>query len=66
MMDKKKLKKIGRQILSCTIVYGMPAITIALIVGYIILCCYCFINYGNKPITEVPAWVWWIMHSGGK
>lgn len=65
-MDKKKLKRTGWKILSLLVTYGIPAIAIIIIVGYIILRCYCFINYGDRPVTEVPAWVWWIMYSGGK
>ena len=24
-----------------------------------------FFNYGDTPVTELPAWVWWLMQSGG-
>ena len=39
------------------VTWGLP---IALIVFYIILLCI----YGNKPVTEMPIWVWWLL--GGK
>ena len=40
-------------------------IVFVIAIGYIILRVYCFVNYGNLPITEVPAWVWWVMYDGG-
>lgn len=40
------------------------------IVAVVFLCLffpiYGFIKYGNSPITEVPAWYYFIMTQGGK
>lgn len=36
---------------------------IVAVVAYAILCEWAFFNYADTPITELPAWVWWIMQS---
>lgn len=56
--------KIGNAI--TTLLSLSPLIILLLIaIGYIVLRIYCYINYGNLPVTDVPAWVWWVMHGGG-
>ena len=30
-------------------------------IGAIVLSIYAFITYGNKPITEIPSWVIWLI-----
>lgn len=27
---------------------------------------YAFVKYGDKPITEIPAWALWFMFGGGR
>ena len=39
-------------------------LVVALVVGTVILKVFAFIEYGDKPISEVPAWAYWIMQSG--
>ena len=34
---------------------------ILICVGAIVLSIYAFITYGNKPITEIPSWVIWLI-----
>ena len=36
------------------------------LVAFIIFRVWVFFTYGDTPVTELPAWVWWIMQSGGK
>ena len=46
-----------------------------IIIGLFLLMClgiicvgwsiYAFVKYGNKPITEIPAWALWFMFRGG-
>lgn len=44
-----------------------PLIIMALlIVGVIILTIFVFATYGDKPISEVPAWAFLLMQSGSK
>lgn len=38
-------------------------IAIMLIIGLIVLWIYVLAVYGNKPITEVPTWALWLLHS---
>lgn len=30
---------------------------------FIIFYVYTLVVYGNKPVTEIPTWVWWLLHS---
>lgn len=34
-------------------------------VGAIAFRVWVFATYGNTPVTELPAWVWWIMQPAG-
>ena len=63
-MKKNKIKNIGEKIVYSLVLYGIPILLVAVVVGVIILRLYCFFTYGDKPITEVPSWVWWVMNSG--
>ncbi len=36
-----------------------------LVIAFIILKVVVMIEYGNTPITEIPAWVYWIMRPSG-
>ena len=36
---------------------------VLIIIGYIILWFYCMFKYGDKPITEIPSWVWVIINN---
>ena len=46
------------QIMLYIIVLIMP---IVIVVGSIALTIYCYVVYGNKPLTEVPVWALWFM-----
>lgn len=40
-----------------------------IIVALLVIACIIFrilvmINYGDAPITEIPAWAFWVMQSG--
>ncbi len=40
-----------------------------IIVALLVIACIIFrimvmINYGDTPITEIPAWAFWVMQSG--
>jgi hypothetical protein len=37
-------------------------IVLLLVVGFIILRTYCFFTYADTPVSELPAWVWWVMN----
>ena len=65
-MKETTKQKIGDRL--TTFISLLPFI-VALVIalGYIALRIYCFANYGNTPVTELPAWVWWVMQpAGGK
>ena len=48
------------------IVWGGILILVCLIaVAYVLLRVWVVFAYGDIPITELPAWVWWLMQSGG-
>ena len=34
------------------------------VVAYAVLCIWAFFAYADTPVTELPAWVWWIMQTG--
>lgn len=56
-------KKIDSE---CIIAVFWTALLILMIVGvvaYAILCVWAFFNYADTPVTELPAWVWWIMQT---
>ena len=36
-------------------------ILILFVIGIIVLEIYCWVNYGGKPISGIPAWVLWFM-----
>lgn len=49
-----------------TILLLLPYIIVPLLViAFIILKVVVMIEYGNTPITEVPAWAYWIMQPSG-
>lgn len=41
----------------------LSILIIIAVVAYAILCTWAFFNYADMPVTELPAWVWWIMQS---
>lgn len=41
------------------------AVMILVVIATVIFVCWTFITYGDKPITEIPSWAFWVM-SGGK
>lgn len=59
-MSKTKKKK--NKIDFATILLLLPYVIVPLLViAFIIFRVIVFIKYGNTPITEIPAWVYWIM-----
>lgn len=60
MMSKKD--KIELFIIKA-IYFGIPVLALIFVFGYIILWLYCINTYGDKPITEIPSWVWFILHN---
>ena len=49
------------------IVWAGILILVCLIsVAYVLLRVWVVFTYGDTPVTELPAWVWWLMQSGGK
>ena len=53
-------KKIKDKLLTLTYIL-LQSILILLILGFIGLEIYCWVTYGNTPISETPSWVQWIM-----
>ena len=41
-------------------------LSILLLFGLIGIEIYCWVTYGNTPISETPSWVQWIMFRGMK
>ena len=54
-MNKKGFTVMEVVIIICII------LVFALSIGFCVFRAWAFSNYGDMPITEVPAWVWWIM-----
>lgn len=42
----------------------MLAVLVLVVVGAIGVNIYCFIVYGDTPVTELPSWVAWLMFRG--
>ena len=40
-------------------------ICVLILIGYVSLYVYCMVEYGDKPITEIPSWVYFILHNNG-
>lgn len=48
-----------------TFIYSILAIIgILIILGFIGFEIYLYVHYGKMPISEVPAWVFWLMPRG--
>ena len=63
-MSKTKKKK--NKIDFATILLLLPYVIVPLLViAFIIFRVVVFIKYGDTPITEIPAWVYWIMRPSG-
>lgn len=39
----------------------MEMITSLFIIGLVTLTLYVLIKYGNKPVSEMPIWVYWLL-----
>lgn len=65
MSKKTKIKDIAENIICYLVIYGIPILLCLIAIAYFVLYIYCFFTYGDKPITEIPSWVWWVMYSGG-
>ena len=62
MSKTKKKNKID----FTTILLLLPYVIVPLLViAFIIFRVVVFIKYGDTPITEIPAWVYWIMRPSG-
>lgn len=42
------------------------AFMILIAIAAVIFVCWVFMTYGDKPITEIPSWAFWVMQGGGK
>lgn len=40
---------------------SLIVLTSLLMIASVSVSIYCFITYGNKPITEIPSWAFWFM-----
>ena len=58
----KKMKMYLERVLILSPFIIVALLVIALIVFRILV----MINYGDTPITEIPAWAYWVMQSGSK
>lgn len=61
MSKTKKKKKLDLTILLLLPYVIVPLLVIAFIIFRVVV----FIRYGDTPITEIPAWVYWIMRPSG-
>ncbi len=34
---------------------------IVLIITLLIIIGYALVEYGNKPVSEMPVWMWWLL-----
>ena len=46
--------------------YLLIILSLLLLFTFIGFYVYIIITYGNKPISEVPAWVYWFMQRKGR
>lgn len=44
------------------LLFTLAIIIVLVIIGFTITA---WVMYGNKPITEIPAWALWLMWKGG-
>ena len=61
MSKTKKKKKLDLTILLLLPYVIVPLLVIAFIIFRVVV----LIKYGDTPITEIPAWVYWIMRPSG-
>lgn len=61
MSKTKKKKKLDLTILLLLPYVIVPLLVIAFIIFRVVV----MIKYGDTPITEIPAWVYWIMRPSG-
>ena len=60
-MSKTKKKKLDLTILLLLPYVIVPLLVIAFIIFRVVV----MIKYGDTPITEIPAWVYWVMRPSG-
>lgn len=56
-------KKIDSNTFIAVFWTALLILMIVAVVAYAILCAWVFFAYTDTPVTELPAWVWWIMQS---
>ena len=56
-------KKIDAELIVGIFWTALLILTIVGVVAYAILCAWTFFTYADMPVTELPAWVWWIMQT---
>lgn len=56
-------KKIDAELIVGIFWTALLILTIIGVVAYAILCAWAFFTYADTPVTELPAWVWWIMQT---
>ena len=61
MSKTKKKKKLDLTILLLLPYVIVPLLVIAFIIFRVVV----LIKYGDTPITEIPAWVYWVMRPSG-
>ena len=53
------------ELIKTALLFLVCGLLILIILGLIGVEIYVWVNYGGKPITEIPAWALWFMFSGG-
>lgn len=57
--------KIDKDLIFGQVWLGLMIFIIIAAIAFGIFRAWVFFNYGDTPVTELPAWVWWLMQSGG-
>lgn len=58
-------KNIDGDLIMGYIWLGLMILVIVAAIAFGIFRTWVFFNYGDTPVTELPAWAWWLMQSGG-
>ena len=60
-----KTHRLNKQDIYSIVWIGIMILMVILVVAFVILRTWVFFTYGDTPVTELPAWVWWLMQDGG-